>query len=63
LEWTGHAVRIDQEKIVKKMSESIPEGSRRMGRHRLRQREKTVDRNKWVSIIEEAKALRGSWSY
>jgi hypothetical protein len=31
LEWIGHAVRIDQERIVKKIFESQPEGSR-MGR-------------------------------
>jgi hypothetical protein len=60
LEWIGHAIRIDQETKVKKLFESKPQGSRRTERHRLRKREKVVDRNKWVSIIKEAKVLRGS---
>ena len=36
LEWIGHAVRIDQGSTVKKISESIREGSIRMGRPRQR---------------------------
>jgi hypothetical protein len=35
LEWTGHVVRMDQGRIVKKIFESKPEGSRR-GRTRVR---------------------------
>ena len=46
MEWIGHAVRIDQERIVKKISKSKPDVSGRTGRHRLRWREKAVDRNK-----------------
>jgi len=36
LEWTGHVVRIDQGRTVKKIFESKLEGSRRKGRPRLR---------------------------
>jgi len=36
LEWTGHVVRIVQGRTVQKISESKPEGSRRIGRPRLR---------------------------
>ena len=35
IEWTGHVVRMDQGRIVKKIFESKPEGSRR-GRTRVR---------------------------
>ena len=34
LEWTGHAVRMDQGRTVKKISQSKREGSIRMGRPR-----------------------------
>jgi hypothetical protein len=34
-EWTGHVVRTDHGRTVKKIFESKPEGSRRRGRPRL----------------------------
>jgi hypothetical protein len=74
MEWIGHVVRMVQGRTVKKIFESKPERSRRMGRTRLRWleyveedpremkvkrwREKAVDREEWASIIKEAKALR-----
>jgi len=36
LEWIGHVVRMDQGKIVKKIFESKPQGSRRRGRPTIR---------------------------
>jgi len=66
---------MDQERTVKKLPESKPEGSRRMGRPGMRWtedgekglretvkrwRQKAVDRGEWASEIKEAMALRGS---
>ena len=67
LEWFGHVVGMDQGRTVKKIFESKPERSRRMGRTRLRWleyvekdpremkfkrwREKAVDREEWASMI------------
>ena len=75
LEWIGHVVGMDQGRIVKKIFESKPEGSRRKGRPRWRWLEdvgmdlwelkvkrwwqKAVDREEWVSINKQARALRG----
>jgi len=78
LEWTGHVVRKDQGRTVQKISESKPEGSRRIGRPRLRWlkdvgkdlremkfkrwRRKAVDREEWASVIKGVKAVRGTKS-
>jgi len=75
LEWIGHVVRMGHRRTVKKVFESKPEGSRRRGRPRLRWledvvkdlqelkvkrwRQKTVDREVWVSIVKDAQAVRG----
>jgi len=77
LEWIGHVVGMDQGRTVKKIFEGKPEGSRR-GRTRLKWledvgknrrelkvkgwRQKAVDREEWVSVIQQAKALRGPQS-
>jgi len=66
---------MDQERRVKKIFDSKPEGSRRRGRPSLRWledvekvlyaikvkrwRQKAVDREEWASVIKEAKAVRG----
>jgi hypothetical protein len=42
LEWIGHAVRKDQGRTAKTISESKPEGSKSRGRPRLR----------WVEDVE-----------
>jgi len=70
----GTLVRMDQGRTVKEISENKLEGSMRRGRHRLRWlefveknlqemkferlRQKAVDREEWVYVIREAKALR-----
>jgi len=75
LEWTGHVVRLDQGRSVKKIFESNPAGSRRRGRPRLRWledtekdlremkvkrwRQKAVGREEWASVVTETKAVRG----
>jgi hypothetical protein len=66
---------VDQGRIVEKIFESKPEGSRRRGIPRIRWlenvekdlremkikrwRQKVVDREEWASTITEVKALRG----
>ena len=78
MEWTGHVVRIDQGRAVKKISESKLEGSRRRGRPRMRWledvekvlremkvkrwRRKAIDREEWASVIKGVKAVRGTKS-
>jgi hypothetical protein len=78
LEWIGHVVGMDQGRTVKKIFESKPERSRRRGRTTLRWlqavrkdtwetkfkrwRQKTVDREEWVSLIKQTMALRGPQS-
>jgi hypothetical protein len=68
---------MDQERTVKKIFESKPEGSRR-GRPRLRWlenverglyerkvkrwRERAVKREEWASVIKKAKDLRGPYN-
>jgi hypothetical protein len=75
LEWIGHLVRMDHGRAVKKIFDSKLEGRRKMGRPRSRWLEdaakdlcemqvkrwqqKAVDREKWASVINEAKARRG----
>jgi hypothetical protein len=43
LAWTGHVVRIDQGRRVKKIFKREPEGSRKQGRPRMR----------WLEEIEK----------
>ena len=66
-EWIGHVERMGQGRTVKKISENKPEGSKRMGRPRLRwledaekglQEVKVKRRQQKASVIKEAKALR-----
>jgi hypothetical protein len=75
LEWIGNLVRNDQGRVVKKIFESKPEGSRRRGRPGLRcledieqdlremkfnrWRQTTVEREEWASVIKEAKGPSG----
>jgi hypothetical protein len=75
LEWIGHVVGMDQGKTVKKLFESKPEGSRRRGRPRWRRlgdegkdlqelkvkrwRQKAVDREEWVSVINRPRLSEG----
>ena len=77
LEWLGHVVRMNETRSVKKIFEGKLEGRRGRGRPRLRWindvednlrklsvkrwRTKALDREKWASIVREAKAkLKGS---
>ena len=54
LEWTGHVVRMNHGRKIKKIFESKPEGSRRRGRPRLRWLE-GVERD-----VREMKATKGN---
>ena len=76
LELIGLAVRMDQGRTVKKITESEQKGSGRRVRPRFRWpedvekdpleiedkkwRRQAVHREEWASIIKEAKALRGT---
>jgi len=67
LEWIGHLVRMDHGRVVTKISDSKPEGRRRLGRPRSRWledaakdlcemqvkrwRQNAVDREEWSSVI------------
>ena len=78
LEWIGHVVGMVQRRIIKKIIQSKPEGSRRRGRPRWgwledvgkdiwemkvrRWRQKAVNREEWVSVNKQTKALRGPQS-
>jgi hypothetical protein len=75
LEWTKYLVRINRERVDKKIFESKPEGRRRIGRPHLRWlkdvekdlrkmkfkqwRQMVVDKQEWAILIKEVKALRG----
>jgi hypothetical protein len=72
LKWIGHLVKMDCERVLNKILESEPEGRRRMKRTRMRWsedfeknlkekfkrwRQKTEDREKWASAINETMLL------
>jgi len=73
LKWVGHVVRMDQERVVKIVFESKPEGRRRMARPKLGwleddehdlweltvKRQRVTGREEWMSVIMEAKAVCG----
>ena len=75
---TRHLTSMDQGRVVKKISESKPEGRKRMVRPRLRWledaeknlwdkkvkrwRQKAVDREEWSSAMKESKACRRPYS-
>jgi hypothetical protein len=73
LEWLGHVIRMDQRR-VKKIFDSKPEGRRKVGRPRLRWldevenvlrvmkvkkwKKNAQNREEWASVIKEAKVLK-----
>jgi hypothetical protein len=75
LQWLGHMIRMDDSRLIKRVLDGKPGGRRTIGRPRLRWledvekdlkqlkvrgwRRKAVDRQEWVNILKEAKALRG----
>ena len=75
MEWTGHVVRMDQRRTVKKIFECKSEVSRRTGRPRLRWlenaekglletqvkrwRPKAVDREERASVMKKARLSEG----
>jgi hypothetical protein len=75
LEWLGHVVRVEENRMVKRVVEGHPGGRRKTGRPRKRWldgieealrlmkverwRNKATEREAWAKIVWEAKALRG----
>jgi hypothetical protein len=75
LEWLGHAIAMDQRRVVKKLFECKLEGRTIVGRPRLRWlddvesglrvmkvkrwRKKAQNREEWASILKEPKVLKG----
>jgi hypothetical protein len=75
LGWSGHVVRIEEDRMVKRIFEGHPDGRRKTGRPRKRQlddvkedlrsmkvrrwRIRATERTVWARIIREAMALHG----
>jgi hypothetical protein len=75
LRWIGHLFRMEEKSSCKKITFSQPEGSRKMGRPKLRWLDsvlkdvkllkvetwwnKVRDRNIWRMVIKEAKVHKG----
>ena len=72
LEWLGHLIRMDVNRLPKKIFNTEPEGRRNIGRQKLRWmdgvendlrvlvvrrwRQKAMVRQEWTKILREAKA-------
>ena len=75
LRWLGHVERMSEERVVKRLYQNIPEGSRSVERPRLRWmddgreylrrmgvtnwRIRAHRRDEWKMVMKEAKVLQG----
>jgi hypothetical protein len=75
LRWLGHVERMSEERVVKKLYQNIPEGSRNVGRPMLRWMDDVREdlrrmgvtnwrirahrRDDWKTVVKEAKVLQG----
>ena len=74
LRWLGHVERMSEERVVKRLYQKTPEGSRSVGRPRLRWMDMREDlrrmgvtngrirahrRDDWKMVVEEARVLQG----
>jgi len=75
LRWLGHVERMSEERVVKRLYQNTPEGSRRVGRPRLRWMDDVWEdlrrmgvtnwrirahrRDDWKMVVKEAKVLQG----
>jgi len=75
LRWLGHVERMSEERVVKRLYQNTPEGSRSVGRSRLRWMDDVREdlrrmgvtnwrirahrRDDWKMVVKEAKILQG----
>jgi hypothetical protein len=75
LKWLGHIERMSEDRVIKKLYMSKPEGRRSVGRRKMRWlddveedlrkmrivgwRRKARRRDEWKSVLREVKVLRG----
>ena len=75
LRWLGHVERMSEERVVKRLYQNTPEGSRNVGRPRLRWMDDVREdlrrmgvtncrigvhrRDDWKMVVKEAKVLQG----
>jgi hypothetical protein len=75
LEWAGHLIRASENRIIKKIFNTIPEGTRKVGRPKLRWEEcvcqdiriqgvqdwssVALNREEWRIILRKARAHKG----
>jgi len=69
LRWLGHVERMSEERVVKRLYQNTPEGSRSVGRPRfrwmddvredLRRMGVTYRRDDWKMVVKEDKVLQG----
>jgi hypothetical protein len=75
LRWLGHVERMSEERVVKRLHQNTPEGSRNVGRPRLRWMDDVKEdvrrmgvtnwrirahrRDDWKKVVKEAKVLQG----
>ena len=78
LGWAGHLMRMSNEKTLKKIFNTQPDGTRSVGRPKLRWengvdqdtrilgvknwKKAALDRGEWAKLIKKARVHQGLWS-
>jgi hypothetical protein len=79
LAWAGHFVRMNSDRTVKKIFDSIPDGARSAGRPKYRWedgvdqdmrilevknwKKVALNRDEWAKILKKARTHQGLWSH